>query len=206
MENANWRQQLYTRLEYAAWFLRPTIVVVIAYCITLLGVRWWYADQARDPSKRSVELTDATAVPRHVPNRQLTVEDVVRIQLAGLQDTDRARGICQCFAFASPANRIATGPLVRFADMIAQPPYHQLHEAHVVVVGRPVLEDTDTARVLVVAFWEQQIETFVWILTRQTDREYSGCWMTDSVLLVDHVELGEGDNPAQSAERPALEA
>eukprot|EP00947_MAST-08B_sp_MAST-8B-sp1_P001319 g1319.t1 len=51
------------------------------------------------------------------PCRLLSPTDVVINQLYALQENSD-EGIAKCFAFASPENRMVTGPLDKFARMI----------------------------------------------------------------------------------------
>ena len=51
------------------------------------------------------------------PHPNLTADQVVAHQILGLR-MRKLEGIAKCFAFASPANQAATGPLARFAAMV----------------------------------------------------------------------------------------
>ena len=59
------------------------------------------------------------------PSPELTPEQVVQIQLNALRHNDsRNRGIEVAFRFASPNNKLQTGPLARFIHMLQQGPYN----------------------------------------------------------------------------------
>lgn len=177
--NESWRRWI--------WFLRPTAITLVCYGLALL-VAFQMQRSAAKRILRQVELpSTSTGIWESLrqPSETFAPTDVVRIQLEGMADKDRGRGAVQCFAFASPGNRLVTGPLPRFAKMVTQPPYDLLADADATVIGRTLLEDETTARVFVAALRGQEIETFVWILTRQANAPYVNCWMTDSVLLVD---------------------
>ena len=81
-----------------------------------------------------------------VPAPVLSPEDVVRIQLEALRHNDeRNRGIEVAFRFASPANRVHTGPLPRFIGMIRNGPYALMLDFRAVSYG-PVESNGTQAR------------------------------------------------------------
>lgn len=177
--NSTWQRRI--------WFLRPTLVTIVCYALAMVIAYQWNRPVSRPSAARSQPAPEEWASwteLRH-PEERLTPTDVVRLQLIALTDKDRSRGVLQCFAFASPGNRLVTGPLARFAKMVSRPPYDLLVNADATVIGRTVEEEDNTARIFVAALRDQELETFVWILTRQSKPPYTGCWMTDSVLLVD---------------------
>ncbi|MBI1357319.1 MAG: DUF4864 domain-containing protein [Acidobacteria bacterium] len=122
------------------------------------------------------------------PAPDLEPRDVVEAQLAAFRHNDDPEpdaGIRIAFGFASPANRQMTGPIDRFIAMIKQPGYDILLHHQ-----RSSLSDTtkkgDQARIKVHLIDAKGAESaFVWILSRQIEKPYEGCWMTDSVFRVD---------------------
>jgi hypothetical protein len=119
------------------------------------------------------------------PSATMGPADVVQLQLASLNDLDRERGIRQCFLFASPANRMVTGPLSRFGRMVARPPYDVLCQRRATLIGKPLIA-ADQARVLVtVAIDADEVRVFQFELSRQRAAPYLDCWMTDAVVQVD---------------------
>ena len=63
------------------------------------------------------------------PKPELTPDQVVKIQLEGLQNNDLTRdnmGIRICFNFASPGNKIITGPIGNFIKLVKTPSYSLL--------------------------------------------------------------------------------
>lgn len=118
------------------------------------------------------------------PDPALGPGDVVRIQITALQANDDPypdAGIVVTFGFASPANRLNTGPLERFARMIRGPYGDMLYHVRadygeLEVVGNAarlpvVLTTSDGRRV-----------GYLFVLSRQREGEYAGSWMTDAVL------------------------
>ena len=122
------------------------------------------------------------------PSPDLEPHEVVEAQLAAFRHNDEPEpdaGIRVAFGFASPANREITGPIERFIAMIKQPGYDILIQHQ-----RSSLSETtkkgDQARIKVHLLDREGGEAaVVWILSRQTEKPYERCWMTDSVFRVD---------------------
>lgn len=123
---------------------------------------------------------------RPQPRPELTPAEVTRIQLEALRTNTRTdEGIDLTYRFASPANRRTTGPLSRFVRMLRSPPYDRLLNHRAVRYG-PLEVDDDTAYQPVVVTDSAGAQVaYVWVLTRQRDGEYEGCWMTDAVISSD---------------------
>jgi len=104
---------------------------------------------------------------------------VVVAQLSGLQREPAAsgEGLAQCWAFASPGNREATGPLERFGELLRNPVYRGLLGHRATQLG-PLDQSAGQARQEVLVMTDDD-ETlgFTWVLG-----QYDGCWMTDGVL------------------------
>ena len=129
-----------------------------------------------------------------VPSPDLTATDVVLAQLEGLRSEPRAggdagSGVQQVWAFASPGNQAATGPVHRFAEMLRGSSYVALLEHRAAQLG-PLLEQGDEAQqeVLVLGADDRTVG-FTWVLARQATGPYAGCWLTEGVVR--HPELEE---------------
>jgi hypothetical protein len=117
------------------------------------------------------------------PHAGLTPDEVVRIQLDSLRGNDAAdHGIAVCFRFASPGNRSQTGPLPRFISMIKDGPY-QLMLTYDEADYEPVEIVDDVARQRVTLSTSTLSVTYAFYLSRQTEGECRGCWMTDAVTI-----------------------
>jgi hypothetical protein len=130
------------------------------------------------------------------PGIDLLPQDVVRIVINALANNDRPftdAGIATTFAFASPANKVNTGPLQKFAQMIRTPAYgimidHVDHEfSEVVLMGNQAYEmvkinDSSGTEVI-----------FAFRLSQQQGGEFDEMWMTDAVWPV-----ATGDIPEQA--------
>ena len=122
------------------------------------------------------------------PSPTLSPEEVVSIQLEALRHNDsptRDHGIATTFRFASPANRVATGPLDRFAELVKNSAYRAMIDHRRVERG-PMRVEGDEARqrVTVYAASGGQV-SYLFLLSRQRGGAYDGCWMTDGVVRLD---------------------
>ena len=140
------------------------------------------------------DKSPATEIPR--PSPQQAPADVVRIVIEALANNDdpyEDAGIATTFAFASPANKVNTGPLSKFKQMVKNPAYgimidHVEHEfSEVVMTGRQAyqmvrIRGANGAEVI-----------FAFRLSRQQEGEFAGMWMTDAVWPV-----ASGDLPEQA--------
>mmetsp|Transcript_112927 Transcript_112927/g.326220 ORF Transcript_112927/g.326220 Transcript_112927/m.326220 type:complete len:264 (-) Transcript_112927:77-868(-) len=138
-----------------------------------------YADVQQRLRNNGVTVSDTLDV---VPSPMLTPRDVVIVQAYGLH----CRRIDVCFRFASPANRMATGPLERFARLFGpQTDFGvMLGSSSFVVTSEERCAPRGTAVVMTVlgSGGGGARQEFVWQLTQQGPGEYEGCWMTDSVV------------------------
>ena len=122
------------------------------------------------------------------PSCELSPIEVVDSQLAALQKGD----VQTCFAFASPANKRATGPWQRFELMVRQTPaYAPLVGCtrYAIVGALPTGDQGYRCRVRVWPVggdrqFAKPVIDYDWLLTRQPEdaAEHSGCWMVDGVM------------------------
>ncbi len=126
------------------------------------------------------------------PSPSLTPAQVVQIQLAALKQNDSPNpddGIRTAYRFASPGNRLMTGPEERFIRLVKNPLYRPLLN-HRSSEARPiqVRDDRAVQRIKLIDA-EGAPAIFVFTLSRQTLEPYKGCWMTDGVERVQPEEL-----------------
>ena len=130
------------------------------------------------------------------PSLQLEPADVVRIVIEALARNDEPyvdAGIETTFAFASPANKVNTGPLSKFAKMVRNPAYGVMVD-HVAREFSEVVLMGDKAYQMVKIGGRNGAEVvFAFRLGRQADGEFAGMWMTDAVWPV-----AFGDIPEQA--------
>jgi len=140
------------------------------------------------------EKPEQQALPQ--PTRGQLPGDVVRIVIEALAQNDEPyadAGIATTFAFASPANKVNTGPLLKFTQMVRTPAYgimidHVEHEfSKVVMVG------SDAYQMVSIRGMKGGEVIFAFRLSQQVGGEYDGMWMTDAVWPV-----ASGDIPEQA--------
>lgn len=129
-------------------------------------------------------MGDREALPTS-PHPSIPPEQVVLIQLSALQHNDDPApdsGIRAAFAFASPANRLYTGPVERFIGMVKNPLYRSLLNFQD-ATPFPIEVEGDRAQQRVALLDDDDDEViYVFALSRQADGPHAGCWMTDGVI------------------------
>jgi hypothetical protein len=171
-------------------FLRPTFVALIAFA-AIVGIANVVALQRDDQPDfvapgglSTADLEEDLDLKRVVlPRPSLKPEEVVKIQLAGLSNSQPdGVGILQCYCFASPTNRAVTGPLENFGRIVRQGPYRAMAHPRALLIGRPQYGDR-VARLLVTVIDEKsQVQAFTFVLARQQDAPFTDCWMTEAVF------------------------
>ncbi len=145
-------------------------------------------------------LRTAEAGADLAPTPALSPSDVVRYQLDALQHNDEPApdaGIAKVFRFASPANKEVTGPLDHFAQIVRSPAYAVLLNARSSVIASTRI-DANRAEVTVKVISNSGMESsFAFILSKQTEGDLRGCWMTDSVLQVGPEQPADGGDVIQ---------
>jgi len=117
-----------------------------------------------------------------MPSATLTPEQVVQIQLKALRLNDSLnRGIEVAFRFASPDNKLHTGPLPRFISMMNERPYSLMLDYENVAYD-PVEIVDDFARQRVTLISSGMIVAYEFYLSRQRTGNCLGCWLTDAVI------------------------
>ena len=116
------------------------------------------------------------------PEPELKPNDVVRLQLLAMQQNDDSDfGIEVTFRFASPSNKIQTGPLKRFISLVRNPSYLPLlNHSNATFLELTVEEDFAVQEVVITTSNGERIG-YRFRLSIQKGPLYPGCWMTDSV-------------------------
>ena len=125
----------------------------------------------------SYDIKNAYPEPKLKPN------DVVRIQLLAMQQNDDSDfGIEVTFRFASPSNKIQTGPLKRFIRLVRNPSYRPLlNHINATFIELNIEEDFAVQDVIITTSNGERIG-YRFRLSIQKGPLYPGCWMTDSVV------------------------
>ena len=118
-----------------------------------------------------------------VPRPGLSPGEVIRIQIEALRHNDEQdRGIEVAFRFASPANRVTTGPLPRFIRMIRRGPYALMLDFREASYGTVEVRE-EVARQRVTLTGARSRVSYWFYLSRQSKAPFAGCWMTDAVFV-----------------------
>jgi hypothetical protein len=123
-----------------------------------------------------------------IAHPELSPEDVVRLQVQALNASKRdPQQMTICYSLASPSNRMMTGPLARFSQMAVSEPYHYLADADDWQVGTAVIEDRLAMVLVSVTGVHGEAFAYRFYLSRQAQAPFEGCWMTESVELLDRI-------------------
>ena len=115
------------------------------------------------------------------PSPALSPADVVRLQVEALAGDEANRGIAVTFRFASPANKEMTGPLERFIEIVRAPAYRPLVNHRAAEYGELRAKDGQAMQIVTVTARDGSVHAFLFLLSRQREGRWDGCWMTDSV-------------------------
>ncbi len=126
-----------------------------------------------------------TARPAAIgPNPSLTPRQVVERQLAALKTVDQPfkdAGFATVFNFTSPENRAQSGPFPRFAQMIRSG-FGELINHKKSHLAATLQQGAEAAQPVEITSVSGRVTRYIFILRRQQQGEYKGCWMTDGVL------------------------
>jgi hypothetical protein len=121
---------------------------------------------------------------RQQPSAELAPQEVVRIQMEALKYNDeKNRGIEIVFRFASPSNKVNTGPLPRFITMINGEAYRPMLNHNTIGYDEIRVVGDQAAQRVSITTEDGLIVVYVFVLSKQQGEECSGCWMTDAVYI-----------------------
>ena len=133
------------------------------------------------------------------PSKNMTPGQVVRTQMEALQHNDTPHadaGIETTFAFASPENKQATGPLEHFIGIVKAPAYLPMLNCKSVAYDAAVISgDTARQRVHIVAANGARRD-YVFMLSRQAAGPFAGCWMNDGCVPAEPEPVRDTTNDA----------
>lgn len=115
------------------------------------------------------------------PNDVFSPQEVVEIQLLGLQSADTGQGIEQVWLFAHPNNKRATGPLARFKTLFEMPSYSPLINLQSYSIDL-INETAVESQFIVSIISDDGISyDYFWALEKVLSGEQAGFWMTTMV-------------------------
>lgn len=119
------------------------------------------------------------------PIPEIPPDQVVKHQINSLKNNSKKGddlGIAAVFIFASPSNKMFTGPLARFIRMVKNPLYAPLLDHERAFFNPITIEEDKAEQVVTVIDENNNSNVYVFRLSRQGGGHYRNCWMTDSVL------------------------
>lgn len=122
------------------------------------------------------------------PNPDLSPEQVVKFQVEALRHNDDPKpgaGIEKTFRFASPTNKLATGPLEKFAQIVRSPTYAPMLYSLSTAITWSQVEGGEARVAVAIEAGDGAHLGYLFILSKQMEGEFRGCWMTDGVVRVD---------------------
>lgn len=118
------------------------------------------------------------------PSSELQPGDVVQIVIDALANNDYPfpdAGIETTFNFASPANKVQTGPLRRFAQLLKGPTFGQMINHRDSTLSEVVLDSNKALRLVQIVGANNETFYFAFRLGLQQKGEYVGMWLTEAV-------------------------
>lgn len=160
------------------------VFLSLAFLVTL-GIQFAWSRFGPVASARNLAAVSSEQIVQ--PKPELSPDQVVEMQLKGLAESDPVLGIRQCFAFASPGNKLSTGPLTRFAMMLERPPYDVFLNRHLLLIGKPAITGEKATVMVTLLDDHDKIRVFHFHLTKQHGEAIEGCWMTDAVYPLQQI-------------------
>ena len=95
------------------------------------------------------------------------------------------RGLRFTFRFASPTNKITTGPLDRFIHLVSNPVYRPMLNHQEAQYGKIQVKDNEAMQPVILTTKNGEHIGYVFFLSKQEGGSYDACWMTDIVVPVE---------------------
>ena len=122
-------------------------------------------------------------INKSYPNPNLKANEVVMIQLKAMKQNDQTnKGIEITFRFASPKNKIRTGPLSRFIMLVKNPAYSPLLNHLSSTFLDLKYNGNQAIQEVIITTVKGSVKGFRFFLSLQEDDEFKDCWMTDAVM------------------------
>jgi hypothetical protein len=118
------------------------------------------------------------------PDPRLSPAEAIRIQIDALAHNDapsKDSGIAVVWGFASPGNRAQTGPLPKFSRMIHDG-YSEMLNNRGATLAATVIKDDQALQGVELVDHAGVTHRYIFILGRQSEPPFKGCWMTDGVI------------------------
>jgi hypothetical protein len=125
--------------------------------------------------------------PEVRPDPAYTPGEVVGIQMRALGNNNipfENAGIALTFRFASPGNRVNTGPLQRFSKLFDNPAYQPMLDHRLLEIGESMIVNSSALVPVIIEDENGGRAGYMFTLSRQIQAPYENCWMTDKVVRI----------------------
>ena len=130
------------------------------------------------------------SINTYYPNTELKANEIVSLQLMAMQQNDVSnRGIEITFRFASPQNKVQTGPLSRFIKLVRSPAYSPLLNHLDATFLNLKVEGNVAIQEVIITTSIGTRKGFRFLLSLQQGENYKECWMTDAVIPFEIMEV-----------------
>ena len=154
-------------------FISPALTSAIVAVLLISGV---------GASGSAASPAETPALPR--PATGLQPGEVVEIVIGALARNDKPypnAGIETTFNFASPANKAHTGPLDRFVRLVKGPVFGEMVDHLDSTLSEVVIDGDHAVRLVQIVNVDNETFYYAFRLRRQTEGDYAGMWLTESV-------------------------
>ena len=121
------------------------------------------------------------------PRQDLSPMEVIVSQLVALQTNDQPgndHGIDVAFAFASPKNKINTGPIAKFRAMLHSDPYQPLIDHKTYKVSEHFIDGREAQFFVEITSSEDQVINYIFELSLVKEAPFKDFWMTEAVIPI----------------------
>jgi hypothetical protein len=118
------------------------------------------------------------------PSASLQPGEVVKIVIDALANNNHPfpdAGIETTFNFASPANKVHTGPLERFVKLVKGPVFGKMINHRDSTLSEVVVEGDKAVRLVQIVGANNETLYFAFRLGLQQQGDYAGMWLTEDV-------------------------
>jgi len=124
------------------------------------------------------------------PNPELLANEIVSLQLMAMQQNDVSNhGIEITYRFASPQNKVQTGPLSRFIMLVKNPAYSPLLNHLDATFLNLKVEGNVAIQEVIITTSKGTRKGFRFLLSLQQGEQFKDCWMTDAVIPFEILEV-----------------
>ena len=124
------------------------------------------------------------------PNPELLANEIVSLQLMAMQQNDVSNhGIEITYRFASPQNKVQTGPLSRFIMLVKNPAYRPLLNHLDATFLNLKVEGNVAIQEVIITTSKGTRKGFRFLLSLQQGEQFKDCWMTDAVVPFEILEV-----------------